>query len=87
MGQIIIDVTLSVVACVAAFLMSLPFWRQHEYWAESQTMWQVYFSIGFILSVYVFFIFLRCLRTLFLHDAVEKGYQVNSQSQEKAGGK
>lgn len=64
----IIDLTLSVVATVAAFLLSWPFWRDFEYWAESPLAWWTYFVLGFALSVYVFHIFIGSLRMLFLHD-------------------
>ena len=33
--------------------------------------WQVYFIVGFLLSVYVFYVFLGKMRTLFEHDAIE----------------
>lgn len=35
-------------------------------------MWWIYFIVGFLLSVYVFNIFLGGMRTLFLHDSLEK---------------
>ena len=67
--QRITDLTLSVLACVAAFLLSWPFWRDFEYWPESHAAWLVYFCVGFALSVYVFYVFIGSLRILFLHDA------------------
>ena len=68
MTQRIIDLTLSVLASVASFLLSWPFWRDFEYWPESHTAWWIYFVIGFVLAVYVFYVFIGSLRMLFLHD-------------------
>lgn len=70
--QRITDLTISVVACLAAFLLSWPFWRDFEAWPESHVAWQVYFGVGFLLSVYVFYVFIGSLRILFLHDATAK---------------
>lgn len=81
MRQLIIDVVLSVLASIVAFALSWPFWRNFEYWAESREMWWVYFIVGFICAVYVFFIFMRVSRTLFLHDSlVKSGYYDKSKS-------
>lgn len=66
-----IDLSLSVLASGAGFLLSWPFWRDFGYWPESRPMWWLYFAIGFVLSVYVFYAFLGALRTLFEHDALE----------------
>lgn len=67
-----IDLTLSVLACVAAFLLSWPFWRDFGYWPESPLAWWLYFIVGFVLAVYVFYVFIGSLRMLFLHDAQEQ---------------
>lgn len=64
----ITDVALSVLASVVAFLLSWPFWRAYEFWPESRLAWWIYFVLGFVLAVYVFYIFLGSLRILFLHD-------------------
>lgn len=69
MKQRITDLTLSVVACIAAFFLSWPFWRRFEYAPESHLAWYIYFVLGFVLSVYIFFLFIGSLRILFLHDA------------------
>ncbi len=69
MIQKITSLALSVLACMAAFLLSWPFWRSFEYWPESHVAWWIYFAFGFVLAVYVFYVFLDSLRTLFLHDA------------------
>lgn len=71
MVQRTIDITLAAFASAAAFLLSWPFWRDFQYWSESHMMWLAYFAVGFILSVYVFYVFLGSLRTLFEHDALE----------------
>ncbi len=67
--QRLIDLFLSVVASIVGFALSWPFWRDFEYWPESRIAWQVYFLLGFVLAVYVFYVFLGAVRTLFLHDA------------------
>lgn len=71
MVQRTIDIVLAVLASAAAFLLSWPYWRTFGYWAESQRMWTIYFVAGFVLAVYVFYVYLGCLRTLFEHDALE----------------
>ncbi len=70
--QRIIDLTLSVLASVAAFLLSWPFWRGFEYWPESRVAWWIYFGTGFVLAVYVFYVFIGSLHVLFLHDTQEQ---------------
>lgn len=64
-----IDVTISVLASALAFLLSWPFWRDFEYWPESHVAWWIYFILGFVLAVYVFYMFIGSLRMLFTHDA------------------
>jgi hypothetical protein len=68
----ITDLTLSMLACVAAVLLSWPFWRNFEYWPESHLAWLAYFVTGFVLAVYVFYVFIGSLRILFLHDTQEQ---------------
>ena len=72
MSTRITDLTLSVLGTVVATLLSWPFWRDYEYWAESQLAWAIYFVVGFVLSVYVFYVFIGSTRILFIHDAEEK---------------
>jgi hypothetical protein len=71
MSQRITDLTLSVLASVTAFALSWPFWRDYEYWAESHVAWWIYFVSGFVLAVYVFYIFIESLHILFLHGKEE----------------
>ena len=71
MTQRIVDLTLSVLASVTAFLLSWPFWRDFEYWPESHVAWWIYFALGFALAVYVFYVFIGSLHILFLHGAQE----------------
>ena len=66
-----VDLTLSVLATVAAFLLSWPFWRDFEFWPESHVAWWIYFVLGFVLAVYVFYVFIGSLHILFLHGADE----------------
>lgn len=70
--QRVINLTLAVLASGVSLLLSWPYWRDYEYWAESEAMWIVYFVVGFILAVYVFYVFLGNVRTLFEHDAIER---------------
>ncbi len=72
MTQRIIDGTISFLATVLGFALSWPFWRDFSYWGESRTAWWIYFIVGFLMAFYVFYLFLGNMRTLFLHDALEK---------------
>lgn len=72
MAQRITDLILAVLASVAAVFLSWPFWRDYEYWAESHAAWPVYFVVGFLLAIYVFYVFIGSLHILFLHDSQEK---------------
>lgn len=63
-----IDLVLSLLASVIAFGLSWPFWRDFEYWPESHVAWWIYYAIGFVLAVYVFYVFIGSLHILFLHD-------------------
>ncbi len=69
MPQRTIDLVLAVLATVVAFVLSWPFWRAFDYWAESAVAWWVYFAVGVVLGIYVFYVFLRSLRALAAHDA------------------
>ncbi len=80
MAQRIIDLVLSALAALLSVLLSWPYWRDFEYWAESPTMWWIYIVLGYVLAVYVFYAFLGSLRTLFLHDE-------QAREQAKAEGK
>ncbi|MEO7478722.1 MAG: hypothetical protein ABIT64_05745 [Lysobacteraceae bacterium] len=72
MSQRITDLTISVLACVVFTLLSWPFWRNYEYWAESHAAWWIYFAVGFLLALYVFYVFIGSLRILFIHDTQEQ---------------
>lgn len=80
MTQRRIDLSLSVVATIVAFLVSWPYWRTFEYWAESRTAWRVYFVLGFLLGVYVFYVFIHSLHALFVHDAPGHGHDAEADS-------
>lgn len=82
MAQRIIDLTLATVASAAAFALSWPFWRDFQDITESRGMWWLYFGIGFVLAIYVFFVFIGTTRTLFQHDAIQRAA---SGSSDKAG--
>ena len=68
----VIDLSVSILASAAALLLSWPYWRDFEYWPESQAAWLIYFVSGFLLAVYVFYVFIGALRTLFEHDALDR---------------
>jgi hypothetical protein len=72
MMQRIPDIALSVLACVAALFLSWPFWRDFAYWPASHTAWSIYFAVGFVLAVFVFYLFMGSLHVLFLHAADER---------------
>ena len=72
MSQRITDLTISVLACVVSTFLSWPFWRNYEYWAESHAAWWIYFAVGFLLALYVFYVFIGSLRILFIHDTQEQ---------------
>ncbi|WP_223146239.1 hypothetical protein [Pusillimonas sp. ANT_WB101] len=72
MAQRLIDFTISILASIVSFLLSWPYFRNFEYWPESHTMWWVYFVVGFVLAVYVFYVLLRITRTLFEHDGLDR---------------
>ncbi len=65
-------ITLAIIGSLLSLFLSWPWWRDFSYWAESKTMWAIYFSVGFVLAVYVFYIFFGAVRTLFAHDAIER---------------
>ena len=65
------DLLISVLGTVVAVALSWPYWRDYEYWASSHTAWQGYFAAGFVLSVYVFYVFIGSTRILFSHAADE----------------
>jgi hypothetical protein len=69
--QRITDLALAILACVVALFLSWPYWRDFAYWPESHTAWAIYFAGGFVLAVYVFYIFIDSLHVLFLHAAEE----------------
>ena len=78
------DLVLSVLASVLAFLLSWPFWRDYEYWAESHVAWWIYFVVGFVLAIYVFYIFIGSLHILFLHGKDEAAAPVATDSRSAA---
>ncbi|HRN18009.1 MAG TPA: hypothetical protein PLU66_02905 [Trueperaceae bacterium] len=69
-----IDLTLSVLASVLGFGLSWPYWRSFSYFAESHTAWWIYFALGFVLAVFVFYVFFRALRTIFMHGHGHDGH-------------
>ena len=72
MTQRTTDLALSVMACVAALFLSWPFWRDFAYWPTSHMAWSIYFAGGFVLAVYVLYVFIGSLHILFQHAAKEQ---------------
>lgn len=68
----IIWLVIAVLASIASFFLAWPYSRDFSYWAESRTMWAIFFTVGFVLAVYVFHVFFGNMRTLFEHDAIER---------------
>ncbi len=68
----IIWISVAILASALSFALSWPWWRDYSYWAESHTMWAIYFITGFLLAVYVFYVFFGVTRTLFEHDKIER---------------
>lgn len=83
-AQRIIRMALSVLASIGSLALSWPYWRDFGYWAESHAMWLVYFTVGFVLAVYVFYIFFDSLATLFEHDALERNMRTISSDKDSA---
>ncbi len=83
MSQRAMDWLISIVGTVVGFALSWPFWRDFEYWAESEMMWNIYFVVGFVLSIYVFHVFIDCIRTLFQHSTIEQA--AARAAEDKAG--
>ncbi|MCC7039750.1 MAG: hypothetical protein IT516_05500 [Burkholderiales bacterium] len=71
-ARVVIRLLVAVVASIASVALSWPYWRDFEYWAEAPSLWAVYFVAGFLLAIYVFYVFLGCVATLFEHDALER---------------
>lgn len=79
----IIRLVIAVLASIVSFFLAWPYWRDFGYWAESRTMWAVYFAVGFVLAIYVFYVFLGSLRTLFEHDALERAELADKSSEDE----
>lgn len=82
----VIDLGLSIVASAAALVLSWPYWRDFEYWAESPLAWLIYFVVGYLLAVYVFYIFMGATRTLFEHDALDHAEQAAALARQARDG-
>jgi len=80
----VIDFVLSIAGSVVALLLAWPYWRDFEYWPESRLAWLAYFVVGFMLAVYVLYVFLGSLRTLFEHDALEQAEAAEARARARA---
>lgn len=86
-AQRYIRLTIAVLASLASLALSWPYFRNFEFWAESRTMWVIYFVTGFVLAVYVFMVFLDVVATLFEHDALarEKPFVMPGEASDEGG--
>lgn len=84
--QRIIDLVLSLIASLVSVLLSWPYWRDFEYWAESRAMWWLYIAVGYVLAAYVFYVFMNSMHTLFLHDAQGRKPVAGSQASDLGQG-
>lgn len=75
MSQRLTDLSLSILISFVGCLLSYPFWQDYEYWAESPTAWRIYFIVGFLLCIYILYVFIGSLRMLFLHALEEQALQ------------
>lgn len=71
-ARVAIRLSVAVLASIASVALSWPYARDFAYWAESPALWAAYFVVGFVLAVYVFYVFLGCVATLFAHDALAR---------------
>jgi len=50
-------------------LISTPYqFDFNHYFAVSTWLWGIYYGLGFLLSLYVFWVFVRALKVLMNHD-------------------
>lgn len=82
--QIIIRLTLAVVAAGISLALSWPYQRDFEYWAESQGAWLLYFGLGFLLATAVFYLFFESLEVMFEHDEIARGKLAEANGEVKA---
>jgi uncharacterized membrane protein len=67
-----IDLVLSLIATVVAMALSWAVLRDFHYWPVSHAAWLVYFGLGFVLALFVFYVFIQVLHTLFAHDVLTR---------------
>lgn len=79
MSQRTIDLSLSVLASAVSMLLSWPYSRNFEFWPESRVAWWSYFATGFVLAVYIFYVFVRSLHMLFAHEMHEHAHDDEAQ--------
>ncbi len=58
------DLAVATLAMLFFVLLSLPYQFEFSYWAESPFLWAVYFLVGSLLVLYIFYIFLQDWRHL-----------------------
>ena len=78
-AQRIIRLGVAILASAASLALSWPYWRDFGYWPESHLAWWVYFAAGFVMAVWVFYLFIGSLRILFLHDSQATPPSVDDQ--------
>lgn len=53
-------------------LISTPWYFEFNFFAETPLMWVVYYVLGFLLSLFTIWVFLRALNILSDHDELHK---------------
>jgi multisubunit Na+/H+ antiporter MnhB subunit len=64
------DLFVSVLVVLFFVLISMPYQFEFSYWAETLLSWTIYFVLGTIFAVYVFYTFLQGRH--YLLDSSEK---------------
>lgn len=58
------DMVVAILVTLFFVLVAIPYQFEFSYWAETPLLWGAYFLIGYILVVYIFYIFLQDWRHL-----------------------
>lgn len=64
-------ISVAVMGSLLSLFLCWSWWRDHSYWVESRGMWELYFVVGPVLAISVFYTFLGNQR-MFEHEEIEK---------------